>query len=218
MSVRTRLLTATDETAIDAMAATHFPSPLMFPMAPMRRFLGVLLLSSAVGAAALLATPTTCLASLITYVFKDASTTLDGTPEVITGTFVFNPASTMTFSADIVLTGAAPYSDTYNRVLSFGNPSNVISASVTENPEPPSPRNLIITFADPLGTTADPIQLVQWYPGPQDDGYSGATDANPAGYVVPVPEASTWAMMLLGFVGLGFAGYRKSRRPAASAA
>ena len=27
----------------------------------------------------------------------------------------------------------------------------------------------------------------------------------------PVPEASTWAMMTLGFVGLGFAGYRARR-------
>jgi hypothetical protein len=31
-----------------------------------------------------------------------------------------------------------------------------------------------------------------------------------------VPESSTWAMMLLGFAGLGFAGYRASRRPAAA--
>ena len=28
-----------------------------------------------------------------------------------------------------------------------------------------------------------------------------------------VPEPSTWAMMLIGFVGLGFAGYRKTRKP-----
>jgi PEP-CTERM motif len=27
-----------------------------------------------------------------------------------------------------------------------------------------------------------------------------------------VPEPSTWAMMLLGFAGLGFAGYRASRK------
>jgi hypothetical protein len=27
----------------------------------------------------------------------------------------------------------------------------------------------------------------------------------------PVPEPSTWAMMLLGFAGLGFAGYRRAR-------
>jgi len=27
-----------------------------------------------------------------------------------------------------------------------------------------------------------------------------------------VPEPSTWALMLLGFAGLGFAGYRRSKR------
>jgi hypothetical protein len=32
-----------------------------------------------------------------------------------------------------------------------------------------------------------------------------------------VPEPSTWAMMLVGFAGLGFAGYRKSKSVAASA-
>jgi hypothetical protein len=26
-----------------------------------------------------------------------------------------------------------------------------------------------------------------------------------------VPESSTWAMMLVGFAGLGFAGYRKTK-------
>ena len=30
-----------------------------------------------------------------------------------------------------------------------------------------------------------------------------------------VPEPSTWAMMLLGFAGLGFAGHRSTRRAAA---
>ena len=34
---------------------------------------------------------------------------------------------------------------------------------------------------------------------------------------VAVPEPSTWAMILLGFVGLGFAGRRASRRQAAAA-
>jgi PEP-CTERM motif len=33
-----------------------------------------------------------------------------------------------------------------------------------------------------------------------------------------VPEPSTWAMMLVGFAGLGFAGYRTSRKTAAFAA
>jgi hypothetical protein len=31
-----------------------------------------------------------------------------------------------------------------------------------------------------------------------------------------VPEPSTWAMMLLGFAGLGFAGYRTARRGASA--
>jgi hypothetical protein len=37
----------------------------------------------------------------------------------------------------------------------------------------------------------------------------------PSSYLIAppaVPELSTWAMMLLGFAGLGFAGYRASRR------
>jgi len=33
--------------------------------------------------------------------------------------------------------------------------------------------------------------------------------------VVGVPEPSTWAMMLIGFAGLGYAGYRASRRSVA---
>jgi hypothetical protein len=33
--------------------------------------------------------------------------------------------------------------------------------------------------------------------------------------IVPVPEPSTWAMMLLGFAGLGFAAYRATRISAA---
>jgi hypothetical protein len=28
-----------------------------------------------------------------------------------------------------------------------------------------------------------------------------------------VPEPSTWAMMLIGFAGLGYAGYRRAREP-----
>lgn len=36
--------------------------------------------------------------------------------------------------------------------------------------------------------------------------------------VVSVPEPSTWAMMVLGFAGLGFAGYRGARRATAAAA
>jgi NAD/NADP transhydrogenase alpha subunit len=39
-----------------------------------------------------------------------------------------------------------------------------------------------------------------------------------AGIAASTPEPSTWAMMILGFAGLGFAGYRKSRKAVAIAA
>jgi hypothetical protein len=41
----------------------------------------------------------------------------------------------------------------------------------------------------------------------------GASKFSPAG-ILSTPEPSTWAMMLLGFVGLGFTGYRSTRRSA----
>jgi PEP-CTERM motif len=36
--------------------------------------------------------------------------------------------------------------------------------------------------------------------------------------VAPVPEPSTWAMMILGFCGLGFMAYRRKSKPALMAA
>ena len=43
-------------------------------------------------------------------------------------------------------------------------------------------------------------------------------DSVPNGVVAGTPEPSTWAMMILGFASLGFAGYRKARKTAAIAA
>ena len=41
---------------------------------------------------------------------------------------------------------------------------------------------------------------------------------NPGGSITAVPEPSTWAMMLLGFAGLGYAGWRGSRKAGSVAA
>jgi hypothetical protein len=43
-------------------------------------------------------------------------------------------------------------------------------------------------------------------------------DSVMGGVTATAPEPSTWAMMILGFAGLGFAGYRKSRKAAGIAA
>jgi hypothetical protein len=45
----------------------------------------------------------------------------------------------------------------------------------------------------------------------QDSGYSGLDDIKVS---AAVPEPATWALMLLGFAGLGFAGYRRNNRMA----
>jgi hypothetical protein len=45
-----------------------------------------------------------------------------------------------------------------------------------------------------------------------------ALDYVSGGVTASTPEPSTWAMMILGFAGLGFAGYRKSRKAAPAAA
>jgi PEP-CTERM motif len=46
--------------------------------------------------------------------------------------------------------------------------------------------------------------------GPFASGYVSASSAP----VAAVPEPSTWAMMILGFVGIGFMAYRRKSRPA----
>ena len=48
-------------------------------------------------------------------------------------------------------------------------------------------------------------------------GFSMAFDAFATPATSPVPEPSTWAMMLAGFLGLGFAGFRSSRKSATEA-
>ena len=57
--------------------------------------------------------------------------------------------------------------------------------------------------------------------GANDDIYSdnsGGWYIGVTGVTGGVPEPSTWVMMLLGFAGLGFAGYRTSRKPVSIAA
>jgi PEP-CTERM motif len=49
-------------------------------------------------------------------------------------------------------------------------------------------------------------------------GFYTAADGNTIGFEASVPEPSTWAMLLLGFAGLGFLSYRKVRQGTLAAA
>jgi PEP-CTERM motif len=69
---------------------------------------------------------------------------------------------------------------------------------------------------------------VNWGPGPPcsnylcsgPDLYVETPVFAPVGYslVTPVPEPSTWAMMIFGFAGVGFMAYRRKSKPALMAA
>ena len=60
------------------------------------------------------------------------------------------------------------------------------------------------------GTEASPTFMPGIYTG-QSNSYSGGVDTVTIA-LAPVPEPATWAMMLAGFAGLGFAGFRHRAR------
>lgn len=75
----------------------------------------------------------------------------------------------------------------------------------------------IVTFGDVLPVVAGTNTLIFNYtslPPPAHAGFQGLGDEGWGieGVTVSIPEPSTWAMILAGFAGLGFAGYRKSRK------
>ena len=82
-----------------------------------------------------------------------------------------------------------------------------------------TPDNVYIVFGPRTysGDESAPTFLTGVYNG-TDLGTGVDAIVTISGGASPVPEISTWAMMLLGFAGLGFAGYRASRRGAALAA
>jgi hypothetical protein len=121
----------------------------------------------------------------------------------ISGVFVDVPIS------DFMSTGSmsvGPYTDIVWVNASFGGlfntPDNVYAlfGPQTYSGDESAPVFLPGTYVgDNVGTGAEAIVTIS----------SGAS---------PVPEISTWAMMLLGFAGLALAGYRASRRGGALAA
>jgi hypothetical protein len=84
----------------------------------------------------------------------------------------------------------------------------------TSPPAPSGPITFMIagiTTADFLNNSAGFMAAVDVL-GPKGTGEVAGT-----GTLSAVPEPSTWAMMLIGFAGLGFAGYRQRRKLAVAA-
>jgi len=114
------------------------------------------------------------------------------------------PATVVSYDNLFYAGGAAP-------ITCLGVPpavSSMITASCSRVPTAPSWISTAMAAIHPASTA-------RWS-GRLEDPSPDYTSAG--GLTLAVPEPSTWAMMVLGFGGLGFAGYRASRKAAAIAA
>jgi hypothetical protein len=94
-----------------------------------------------------------------------------------------------------ILLGNSPNPNGLQEVKFFVTDSNPLSASS------------FLLGTHPPGTVDATFVADVWSPGTGGAGLTGPVGAlNP---VAAVPEASTWAMMILGFMGVGFMAYRR---------
>jgi hypothetical protein len=127
----------------------------------------------------------------------------------------------------------------YTFSLNFTSPNNSFDSQLfnlniqqTTNPAPDNVFNISQALLNNLGpfslngVTVSDIHFVEY----GDGWYDGSTWTNPEGktstlkiladftfdtHTSPIPEPSTWAMMILGFAGVGFMAYRRKRNGSA---
>jgi hypothetical protein len=145
--------------------------------------------------------------------------------DVIVGTLAFAGSGQFWSPASITTPGAFSYSDAANTdTASFSGNTLTITDVVTT-----SATNWEMTFTDTTKAfTSLTLVSSNFSPTITDNLSAGTITVDWAGTLTPgtetavftfsngVPEPSTWAMVLLGFAGLGFAGYRQAKKKGAS--
>jgi len=150
-------------------------------------------------------------ALLITYTFSPGSTvTLGGNSESVSGTFTVDTAST-TLTGSVTLTGAGPLAGLYSPEQTFGN-----EADFGGNNPIFFAQDLKFHFGAAFGASNyNPVVV-------EIDAIGASIITGNAllngSIVASVPEPSTWAMMILGFCGLGLLAYRRKDKLTHSAA
>jgi hypothetical protein len=129
------------------------------------------------------------------FTFED----LDGAS--LMGTFTVNPPGDGLSSFDIVVGGTGQEAGTYEPEESGDNVLLYVD-SATSN-------DLFLRFNENLGAPHLQLTQVDWHDGAVS---STAVELGGGAQLPTAPEPSTWAMMLIGFAGLGYAGYRQTRR------
>lgn len=145
-------------------------------------------------------------AGLITYTYDAATsfTFADGDTAELTRTAAINPPGDSIFSDDIVITGGGQEAGTYepgenlDGALLYQSTSSTSTLFVFFSPK------LDLSPAHPL------LTQVEWFP--PTGGVVKATELTGGARIAGVPEPATWATMMLGFAGLGFAAFRRRQK------
>jgi hypothetical protein len=149
-------------------------------------------------------------AEVLTYTFDPLTlfTFEDLDSAVLTGTFTVNPPGDGLFADDIVVAGTGQEVGTYEPDQSGGNVLLYLD-SATSN-------ELFLDFNVNLGAPHLLLAEVTWVGA----GSTSTAIQVSGGAHLPAaaPEPSTWAMMLLGFAGLGYAALRRKSAGRATAA
>jgi PEP-CTERM motif len=150
-------------------------------------------------------------AATITYTFDVGTsfTFMGGGTGDLTGTFTIDPPSGPFSGEDVVVTGG-PLAGTYAPFDNDGGEALVYRGDETQP-------ILFVAFSSNLNSAPENPLLtsVSVLDGPDAFEVTGGATLSPT---LSVPEPSTWAMTLLGFAGLGFAGWRKGKQTAVASA
>jgi|HubBroStandDraft_2_1064218.scaffolds.fasta_scaffold149881_1 hypothetical protein len=149
-------------------------------------------------------------ATVISYTFDPGSELIETDSAVlpVSGNFTFDTTDGSVTGGAITVSGPTPFPLTSTSInpVTIGGVVAGIQAFVNND----FAESFLLSFTPALGVPGTlQVALLGSSAGFPADlaSFSGSVTGT-----VPVPEAPTWAMMLAGFAGLGYVGYRRTRR------
>jgi hypothetical protein len=183
-----------------------------------RRFASATILATALSALAIATVPISAQAAVYTYTFDPGAVVdfNDGTHALSTlsGAFTVDTTAELVTSSSITLSGPALAAGLYDQGGTADSALGFIDLKdITGLLE------LTLAFRSPFGApvlslgSGAAIEVITGVGGFQ----SGEETQGGITLAAAVPEPSTWAMLILGFAGIGFVAYRRKSKPAFTA-